>query len=80
MAHVAEIIDGIVSRVIVVDNEVDDPAKWCIERFGGEWIQTSYTGKIRGKFAGIGDKYDRETDVFVAPFVAVYELLESGTL
>lgn len=80
MAHCAEIIDDIVSRVIVVDNDIPDPAQWCIDHFGGEWVQTSYTGKIRGKFAGIGDKYDRAADVFIAPLVAVYEPLESGTL
>ena len=67
MAHCAELIDGVVTRVIVVDNEITDPAQWCIDRFGGKWLQTSYTGKIRGKFAGIGDLYDEMSDEFVPP-------------
>lgn len=31
------------------------------------WIQTSYRGRIRGKYAGIGDKHDKDKDVFVGP-------------
>ena len=35
--------------------------------FEGEWIQTSYNAKFRGKYAGTGDKYDAEKDEFVSP-------------
>jgi hypothetical protein len=31
------------------------------------WKQTSYNGNIRGKYAGIGDSYNVEEDIFVAP-------------
>jgi hypothetical protein len=34
---------------------------------GGTWIQTSYNAKFRGKYAGIGDKYDSVKDEFVSP-------------
>lgn len=37
MAHFAEVIDGVVSQVIVADSK-----QWCENTYGGEWIQTSY--------------------------------------
>lgn len=64
MSHYAEIKDGKVLRVIVCDSQ-----EWCEKRLGGTWIQTSYTGKMRGKYAGIGDTYDAKTDTFIAPVI-----------
>jgi hypothetical protein len=68
MAHFARIENNIVQQVIVVNNEVlkDENgieqesigAQFCADTFGGEWIQTSYNGNFRGKFAGAGMKYD----------------------
>ena len=31
----------------------------------GTWKQTSYNGNFRVNFAGIGDTYDEENDVFI---------------
>jgi hypothetical protein len=31
------------------------------------WVQTSYTGKKRRRFAGIGYRYDAERDAFIPP-------------
>jgi hypothetical protein len=36
----------------------------------GEWRQTSYNNSFRGTYAGIGYRYDRLSDLFVAPQVA----------
>ena len=71
MAHWAEIDDNNrVVRVLVGDN--NDPAgdegyQWLIDNFGGRWIKTSYNGKIRKQYAGVGFTYDPDADVFVAP-------------
>lgn len=75
MAHFAKIENGIVGEVIVVNNDVllDSEgieqealgAQFCADLFGGEWVQTSYNGNFRGKFAGIGDAYDSVKDEFV---------------
>jgi len=75
MAHFARIENGIVRQVIVVNNEVilDDDgieqesvgAKFCADLFGGKWIQTSYNGNFKGKFAGVGDKWNGKN--FVTP-------------
>ena len=71
MAHFAEIDkDSIVVRVLVTDNNDpngDEGFKWLTDTFGGTWIQTSYNSKIRGKYAGIGDTYDSNLDVFISP-------------
>jgi hypothetical protein len=68
MAHFAEILNGVVQRVIVVhDNEEANGAQFCHDLLGGEWIQTSYNGNIRKQFAGIGYTYDHVRDEFVAP-------------
>lgn len=37
MAHFAEVINGVVDRVIVADSK-----QWCENTYGGTWIQTSY--------------------------------------
>jgi hypothetical protein len=68
MAHFAKIEDGIVRQVIVVNNEVlldsngveqeSIGSQFCHDTFGGEWVQTSYNGTMRGKYAGIGDVWD----------------------
>ena len=75
MAHWAELDENnVVLRVTVGDNE--DPSEgydWIMENLGGRWIQTSYNATIRGKFASIGDTYDEELDVFVAPPVETTE-------
>jgi hypothetical protein len=75
MAHFARIENGIVRQVIVVNNEVilDEDgieqetigAKFCAELFGGKWVQTSYNGNFKGKFAGVGDKWNGKS--FVTP-------------
>lgn len=75
MAHFARIENKIVKEIIVIANEIliDDNgveqesigAAFCKDTFGGNWIQTSYNNKIRGRYAGIGMKYDPEIDEFV---------------
>ena len=76
MAHFAELINGIVARVIVVSNAdtasngVEDGAigaAFCHNLFGGEWVQTSYNNNIRFNYAGIGYTYDTARDAFIAP-------------
>ena len=60
MSHFAQIDDeNIVTQVIVADS-----LEWCVEALGGRWVQTSYTGEIRGQYAGIGMKYDEALDEF----------------
>lgn len=72
-AHAAKIENGVVTQVIVIPFMDDDDAKvtaYCNSiGLAGTWLDTSYTGSRRGKYAGIGDKYDAELDEFVSPVV-----------
>ena len=54
--------------VAIVESEAKGIA-FCQSLFGDDtrWVQTSYNGSFRGKYAGIGDTYDGSA--FVAPVV-----------
>ena len=71
MSHWAELDqNNIVLRVTVGDNNDpngDEGYQWLIDNLGGSWIKTSYNGKIRKNFAGIGFTYDVNRDAFIAP-------------
>lgn len=68
MAHFAKIENGIVTNVVVVDNEHEENGEAFLNSLGleGHWVQTSYNNNFRGKFAARGDSYDETNDVFVA--------------
>jgi hypothetical protein len=78
MAHFAELDnDNKVLRIVLVDNkntadadgnEVEAIGIAYLENLlGGNWIQTSYNGKMRGRYAGIGMKYDPIENLFYTP-------------
>lgn len=71
-AHAARIDEnGIVREVIVIpcqDDTHEAVTAYCNSiGLAGTWLDTSYTGSRRGKYAGIGDQYDAELDEFVTP-------------
>jgi hypothetical protein len=77
MAHFAQLDENnVVIHVSVVhnnellDNGVESEAKgiaFCQSLFGGNWIQTSYTGSKRKNYAGVGFTYDAQRDAFIPP-------------
>jgi hypothetical protein len=76
MAHFAEVIDGVVTRVIVVNNnellvdgiEVEQKGlEFVASLFEGTWIQTSYNNNFRKNFAFVGGTYDSVRNEFVLP-------------
>jgi hypothetical protein len=77
MAHYAYIDDNnIVTQVIVGKDEGTDGVDW--EEYYGA-IRTSYNGKIRGNFAGIGYTYLEEFDLFMAPKCHAEAILNTET-
>lgn len=71
MAHFAE-IDGEnrVIRVLVVSNEREARGAEYLANdlgLGGTWVQTSYSGSTRRRFAGVGFTYDAARDAFIEP-------------
>jgi hypothetical protein len=80
MAHFAQLDqNNVVVQVIVVDDKDTQTElgieseevgiAFCKQLFGEytKWAQTSYSGSIRGAFAGVGSVYDSRTDVFLPP-------------
>lgn len=80
MAHFAQLDENnVVLQVVVIGdkdtqdldgNEVEAiGVLFCRTLFGFDtrWVKTSYNGKIRGRFAGIGYAYHEDIDAFVAP-------------
>ena len=80
MSHFAKVENGIVTQVIVIEQDVLNTSLWGDP---ASWLQTSYNTRggvhygadnqpdggvaLRGNFAGIGYIYDKENDVFYAP-------------
>ena len=73
MAHFARVENGLVTNVIVIDQETLNTGLWGDP---ASWIQTSYNthgGKhpegrpLRKNYAGIGYSYSVELDAFIPP-------------
>jgi hypothetical protein len=72
MSHFAKVENGIVSQVIVAEQDVIDSGL-----FGTGWVQTSYNTyggihinggiPLRKNYAGIGFTYDTDRDAFIPP-------------
>lgn len=71
MAHFAKVENGIVTQVMVVEQDVIDSGL-----FGINWVQTSYRTfggehpedrPLRKNYAGIGFTYDAQRDAFIPP-------------
>jgi methylase of polypeptide subunit release factors len=75
MSHWAEIDENnIVLRVTVGNNNSPDEGyQWLIDNLGGTWIKTSYNNNIKRKFAGVGDLYNTELDIFEEPLALEYQ-------
>lgn len=83
MAHFAQIQNGIVTQVIVAEQDVIDSGL-----FGTGWVQTSYNthggqhpeGRpLRKNYAGIGFTYDSTRDAFIPPKPYASWLLNEDT-
>ena len=74
MSHFAKVENGIVTQVIVIEQDVLDTGHWGNP---ASWIQTSYNTRsgqhilggtpLRKNYAGIGYTYDGERDAFIPP-------------
>lgn len=69
MSHFAKVENGIVTQVIVAEQDVIDSGL-----FGSGWVQTSYNTRggqhpegnpLRKNYAGIGYTYDSTRDAFI---------------
>jgi len=77
MAHFCRLENNVVTQVIVVSNQdiLDENGQeseqkgidFCSNLLGGTWKQTSYNGRIRKNYAGVGYTYDEGRDAFIPP-------------
>lgn len=73
MAHYAFLDENnVVTEVITGIDETEliegiDPETWYGNFRNQRCVRTSYNHRIRGHYAGIGDTYNAELDIFVAP-------------
>jgi hypothetical protein len=80
MAHFAKIDENnIVTQVIVVANEDTSDVNgneveeigvaFCKKLLGADtrWVQTSYNGNFRKRYAGVSYSYNAELDAFIPP-------------
>lgn len=80
MAHFAKLDENnVVIQVLVVNNDViqdlpfpeSEPigVEFCQLLFGSDtrWVQTSYNGSFRKRYAGISCIYDADLDAFIPP-------------
>ena len=83
MSHFAKVENGIVTQVIVAEQDVIDSGL-----FGTGWVQTSYNthggqhpeGRpLRKNYAGIGFTYDSTRDAFIPPKPYASWLLNEDT-
>jgi len=89
MAHFAKLENNVVKQVIVVSNQdiLDEKGQeseevgiaFCSNLLGGTWKQTSYNGKIRKNYAGVGYTYDEGRDAFIPAKPFASWLLDEGT-
>lgn len=77
MAHFAQIDNNnkVLQVIVIHNNELLDESgnedeqkgkEFASNLFAGKWVQTSYNAKFRGKYAGIGDTYNAEEDIFIS--------------
>jgi hypothetical protein len=70
MAYFARIKNSIVTEVLAVSDAEEHRGQEFLADdlgLGGTWIQTSYNGRIRKNYAGIGYTYDPDRDAFIPP-------------
>ena len=74
MSHYAEVINGVVQRVIVAEEDfiqsgaVGDPALWVQTSYNTQAGQHILGGTpLRKNYAGIGYTYDPQRDAFIPP-------------
>ena len=85
MAHYAFLNENnIVTSVITGIDELElieglNPETWYSQFYGQSCKRTSYNGKIRKNYAGIGFFYDESLDAFIPPKCHDEAILETET-
>jgi hypothetical protein len=85
MAHFAKVIDGIVTEVLVIEQDVintgafGDPALWVQTSYRTHGGQHPEGRPLRKNYAGVGFTYDAARDAFIPPKPFVSWVLNEDT-
>jgi hypothetical protein len=85
MAHYAFLdSNNVVTEVITGIDETElieglDPETWYGNFRGQTCKRTSYNGRIRANYAGVGDVYDLIRDVFISPKLECHPEVQLNT-
>ena len=79
MAYYAQIVNDLVTEVIVVNDDVPDGAQFAHDLLGGDWVQT-YMHNPNKNFAAIGYTYDTVKNNFIAPQPYPFWILDSNDI
>ena len=85
MSHFAKVIDGVVTEVLVIEQDVidtglfGDPALFVQTSYNTRGGQHSEGRPLRKNFAGIGFTYDPKRDAFIPPQPAPSWTLDEDT-
>lgn len=81
MSHWAELdsANKVINVTVGDNNDLDEGYQWLIDNLGGTWVKTSYNGKIRKNYAGIGYSYDETRDAFIPPKCHDVAILDEAT-
>ena len=93
MAHFAQLDNNnkVIQVIVVADEECLDrngrEREWVGQRFlrslfgdNTRWVQTSFNGNRRVRYAGVGYSYDEQRDAFIPPKPFDSWLLDEPTL
>lgn len=64
MSHFAKVVNGVVTNVLVADQDFIDN---MLDTSPGRWIETFKDRSQRKNYAGIGFSYDFDRDAFIPP-------------
>lgn len=76
MSHFAKIENGIVTQVIVAEQDFIDSGHAGDSSL---WVQTSFNANFRKNYAGIGYNYDEIRDAFIPPKPYISWVLDEQT-
>ena len=86
MSHFAKVENGVVTQVIVIEQDVLNLGHWGDP---ASWVQTSYNTQggvhsqggtpLRKNYAGVGYTYDSSRDAFIPPKPFASWILDEGT-
>ena len=77
MSHFAKVENGIVTEVIVAEQDFINSGAVGDSFL---WVQTSYNGNFRNKYAAIGDTWDKANDAFIPKQPYAGWILDENTL